>query len=82
MSHERTVEQLAREIEHLTGVKLRIRWIPFYGIFLEDTESGNRYATGKVHKNEVLSPADQEGLCRGLGREHWMVLLGLRASDD
>ncbi|HEV2856013.1 MAG TPA: hypothetical protein VHC97_24715 [Thermoanaerobaculia bacterium] len=77
MSHERTVEQFTREVEHITGVRLRIGWIPFYGIYLEDTETGNRYALGKVTKKDVLRPREQESLCRGLHREHWIVLLGL-----
>jgi hypothetical protein len=77
MSHERTVEQLTKEIEHITGARVRIGWIPFYGIYLEDTETGNRYSLGKTHKREILTPGEQEGICRGLCREHWIVLLGL-----
>ena len=77
MSHERTVEQLSRELEHITGVKLRIGWVPFYGIYVEDTETGNRYSLGKVTKKDILTPREQESVCRGLHREHWIVLLGL-----
>ncbi|MFL6231603.1 MAG: hypothetical protein ACJ76N_00550 [Thermoanaerobaculia bacterium] len=79
MSHERTVEQLAKEIEHITGTRVRIGWIPFYGIYLEDTETGNRYSLGRTHKKEILTPGEQESICRSLGREHWIVLLGLDA---
>ncbi|MFY9820001.1 MAG: hypothetical protein WAM82_01380 [Thermoanaerobaculia bacterium] len=82
MSHERTVEQLTREIDHLTGVRIRIRWTPFYGLYLEDTETGSRYSLGKTHKKEILSPVEQESICRGLHREHWIVLLGLDAPED
>lgn len=82
MSHERTIEQFTREVEHLTGVKIRARWMPFFGIFLEDTETWNRYALGKEHKKAILSPAEQESICRGLGREHWIVLLGLGGPED
>ena len=82
MSHERTVEQLTREIDHITGVKLRIRWLPFYGLFLEDSETWNWYPLGKSHKREVLTPREQESICRGLHREHWIVLLGLDDPQD
>jgi hypothetical protein len=82
MSHERTVEQFAREVEHITGIKIRVGWMPFYGIYLEDSETWNRYALGKMHKKEILSPADQESICRGLSREHWIVLLGLGSPED
>lgn len=77
MSHERTVEQLAKELEHITGVKLRIGWVPFYGIYLEDRETGNRYSLGKGTKKDILTPREQESICRSLHREHWIVLLGL-----
>jgi hypothetical protein len=82
MSHERTIEQLAREIEHLTGTKIRIGWIPFYGIYLEDTETGNRYSLGKRHKREIRTSAEQESICHNLRREHWNVLLGLNPPQD
>jgi hypothetical protein len=82
MSHERTVEQFAREVEHVTGVKLRIGWLPFYGIYLEDAETGTRYALGKVTKKEILRPLEQEIICRGLHSEHWIVLLGLGSPED
>lgn len=77
MSHERTIEQLAREIEHLTGTRVRIGWTPFSGIYLEDTETGARYSLGMTHKREILTPSEQESICRSLHREHWIVLLGL-----
>jgi hypothetical protein len=79
MSHERTVEQLTREIDHLTGVRILIRWMPFYGLYLEDTETWSRYPLGKKNKKEILTPAEQESICRGLHREHWILLLGLDA---
>jgi hypothetical protein len=82
MSHERTVEQFTREIEHLTGVKIRIRWMPFRGLYLEDTETSDTYPLGKTHKKEILTSQDQESICRGLHREHWAVLLGLRSLED
>lgn len=82
MSHERTVEQFTREIEHVTGVKIRIRWMPFYGLYLEDTETWTNYPLGKTHKKEILTVDEQESICRGLHREHWLVLLGLSDPSD
>jgi hypothetical protein len=82
MNAERTVKQLAAEIEHVTGVRIRIGWIPLYGLFLRDTETGNIYALGLVRKSEVLSPGEQESVCRGLHREKWLVLLGLDAPKE
>lgn len=82
MSHERTVEQMVQEIEHLTGVKVRARWMPFYGLYLEDSETENRYPLGSASKKAILSPGEQESICRGLYREHWIVLLGLSTPQD
>lgn len=82
MSHERTIEQLTREIEHITGTRVRIGWVPFYGIYLEDTETGNKYSLGRRHKKEILAPAEQESICRNLRREHWIILLGLNPPQD
>lgn len=81
MSHERTVGQLVGEIDHVTGVKVKIRRIAFSGTYLEDTETGNTHALGMVTRNDLLTPEEQESICRGLHREHWLVLLGLRAED-
>ncbi|HEX3555937.1 MAG TPA: hypothetical protein VIA62_22195 [Thermoanaerobaculia bacterium] len=78
MSHERTVEQFVREVEHITGVRIRLRWYPICGLTLQDTETLNEYSLGSIHKKTVLSPYVQESICRGLYREHWQVLLGLR----
>ena len=64
MSHERTVEQLTAEIEHLTGVKLRIGWMPFRGLYLEDRETGHHYPLGASSKKTILLPAEQESICR------------------
>lgn len=82
MPDERTVKQLATEIEHVTGVKIRIGWIPFHGLFLRDTETGNTYPLGLMTKREILSPGEQESVCRGLFREEWLVLLGFDAPQD
>jgi hypothetical protein len=79
MSHERTVELFTTDVEHITGTRLRIGWVPFYGIYLEDSETGNRYSLGKRHKKEILTSTEQESICRSLRREAWIVLLGLDA---
>ena len=75
MGAERTVKELAAKIEHVAGVKIRIGWIPFHGLSLRDTETGNQYALGMVSKRGILSSCEQETVCRGLHREEWIVLL-------
>lgn len=81
MSHERTVGGFIKEIEHLTGVKVRqVR--QWDGWYLEDNETGNRYPLGEWKKWDTLVPSEQESICRGLSREHWIVLLGLDGPDD
>jgi len=49
MADRRTVREFAAEIEHITGVRIRIRWIPF-GLFLEDTETGRYYSLGWLRR--------------------------------
>ena len=78
MSHERTPEQLAQEIEHLTGEEVRICWMWFYGLYLE--VAGSQYSLGLT--NRLLSPADQESICRAVGRPDWIVLLGLDVPES
>ena len=82
MSHERTVERFVKDVEYITGVKIRIRWMPFHGLFLEDTETGSTYPLGQSSKKGILSPGEQESICRGLHREHWTILLGLDPPQD
>lgn len=50
MSLERTVENFVKEIEHVTGVRIRIRWMPFCGLYLEDVETGSTYALGAIYE--------------------------------
>jgi hypothetical protein len=81
MSHERTVGGLIKDIEHLTGVRVRLvrHW---GGWFLEDTETGNDYALGDWKKWDTLLPEEQASICRGLYRDEWIVLLQLGPADD
>jgi hypothetical protein len=81
MSHERTVGDLIKEVEHLTGVKIKLVRL-WGGWHLEDSETGNQYALGDWKKWDVLLPSEQASLCRGLFREDWIMLLGLGAPDD
>jgi hypothetical protein len=82
MSHQRTVVQFVQEVEHVTGVRVRIRWMFYYGMYLEDPETGNQYAMGPGSENRVLSPEEQESICRGLNRKQWVTLLGLNLPED
>jgi hypothetical protein len=82
MSHVRTVERLVKEIDHIAGVKLAIRWLPFHGLYLVDPETGNEYALGSISKWTGLDPDEQEAICRGLFRNNWIDLLGLNPPAD
>jgi len=81
MSHDRTAGQLVKDIEHLSGVKIKLLWRKG-GWYLEDSETGNHFSLGPLTKWDVLSPCEQASICRALSREHLIVLLGLDAPDD
>jgi hypothetical protein len=82
MSAERAVKEFVEEVAHITGVKMRIGWVPLSGLFLKDTETGATYPLGLVKKSSVLSVGEQESICRSLHREAWLVLLGLDAPQE
>ena len=82
MRHDRTVAKFVAEVEHLTGRRIGIRWMPFRGLYLLDLERGNVYGLGEGSRWRVLSPAEQEGICRGLGLIELLDLLGLDPRDD
>lgn len=52
------------------------------GLYLQDLETGNVYGLGEGSRWRVLSPAEQEGICRGLGLIELLDLLGLDPRDD
>jgi hypothetical protein len=80
--HNRTVEGFVRDIDHITGVKIRIQWMPFTGLYLRDEETGNTYPLGDASKKTLLEPEEQTSICRGLHRGHLLVSLGLDASEE
>ena len=81
-SHDRTVLQFVKEVEHLTGVVLKLRWRPAYGLYVEDTETQAVSVLGwGYHRWSLLSPAEQENICRELHREHLIVQLMLDQYD-
>lgn len=84
MSHERTIAQFVAEIEHLTGRRILVRWVPFTGLYLRDPETGNSFVLGEGSRWRVLSPAFQERICRALQIPEVADLLGLDApsKDD
>ena len=51
----------------------------FYGLYLE--VAGSQYPLGSKPW-EVLSPAEQESICRALGRPELIPLLGLDAFEE
>jgi hypothetical protein len=79
LSHERTPRQFAREIERITGEPAKVRSMWLYGLYLEI--SGSQYPLGSKPW-DVLSPAEQESICRAIGRPDLIALLGLDASDE
>lgn len=79
MSHERTAKQLAREIERITGEPVRVRGMWLYGLYLE--VAGSQYPLGSKPW-DVLSPAEQESICRWIGRPDLIPLLGLDAPAE
>jgi hypothetical protein len=80
--HDRTVLQLVREIEHITGVVIKIRWQPLYGLYLQDAETGAVSVLGwGYHRWSLLSPAVQENVCRELNRQHVIVQLLLNDTE-
>ena len=79
MSHARTAKQLAKEIERITGEPARVHGMWFYGLYLE--VAGSQHALGTTPW-EVLSPADQESICRLIGRPDLISLLGLDAPTE
>lgn len=78
---KRTVGGLLEDIEHLTGVKVRLLW-RWGGWYLEDTETGSLCALGDWKKWDVLLPDEQARICRALYRSEWIVLLQLGSADD
>lgn len=79
MSHERTAKQLAREIERITGEPAKVKGMWLYGLYLE--VAGAQYPLGSKPW-DVLSPAEQESICRAIGRPDLIALLGLDAPEE
>jgi len=78
MGHERTVGQLMREMEHLTGFKVRLK-TAVGGYYLEGPD-GQIASTGDVGYNGLLSSRDQESICERLGFD--ASLLGLTPRES
>ena len=85
VSHERTIRQFVQDVKDATGVAIRVRHDFYRGVYqgrsLVDSETGSEYVLGRVFP-QVLSPEEQESICRGLHRKEWMVLLGLNPPQD
>ena len=65
MGHERTVGQLMREMEHLTGFKVRLK--TSQGTYYLEGPEGQRASTGDIGYNGLLAPREQEIICENLG---------------
>jgi hypothetical protein len=85
LSHERSIRQFVQDIKDATGVSIRVRHDFYRGVYqgksLVDSETGSEYVLGRVFRH-VLSPEEQESICRELHRKEWMVLLGLNPPED
>jgi hypothetical protein len=56
--------------------------MPFRGLYLQDKMTGNVYGLGEGSRWRLLSPAEQEGICRGLDLIEMIDLLGLDPPQD
>jgi hypothetical protein len=85
LSHERIIRQFVQDIKDATGVVIRVRHDFYRGVYqgrsLVDSETGSEYVLGRVFRH-MLSPEEQESICRALHREEWIVLLGLNPPED
>jgi len=82
MIHERTVAQFVAEIEHLTGRRILVRWMPFRGLYLQDTETKNIFGLGEGSRWRVLTPFEQQAICDELALPEVADLLGLDPAQD
>jgi hypothetical protein len=87
MGHERTVEGFVRDIDHITGIKIKTQWMPLTGLYLRDTETGNTYPFRSCFEEDSIAargvqPEEQASICRGLHRAHLLVSLGLDAPGE
>ena len=79
---DRTLAAFVEEVRHQTGEPLALKWRFWRGTYLVlGADEGAVYEIGGS-KWQVLSPIEQESICRALQREDWIVLLGLRPIDD
>ena len=79
MSHERTLGQLIRELDHVFGLKVRLRNTNSGGFYLEGP-AGEIASVGDNSYNTLMSPRDQEAICENLGLD--ATLLGLNPRRD
>ncbi|HEX2642316.1 MAG TPA: hypothetical protein VHU81_04950 [Thermoanaerobaculia bacterium] len=73
LSHERTVQQLMTELDHVFGFKTRLRQSKS-GYYLEGP-NGETCSLGEGTYGSLLSPRDQEAICENFGLD--AALMGL-----
>ena len=79
MSHERTLGQFIRELDHVFGMEVRLRRTKG-GIFYLEGPGGEIASVGDSAYSALLSPRDQEALCENFGLD--ATLLGLNPRRD
>lgn len=79
MSHERTVGQLKKDLDHIFGFKVALKTTKSGGFYLEGPR-GEIAALGDSGYHALLSPRDQEAICENFGLD--ATALGLDAQKN
>jgi hypothetical protein len=79
LSHERTVGQLKKDLDHLLGFKVMLKTTKS-GIYYLEGPHGEIASLGDSGYNTLLSPRDQEAICENFGLD--AAVLGLNSRPD
>jgi hypothetical protein len=79
LSHERTVGQLKKDLDHFLGFKVVLKQTKSGGFYLEGPH-GEIVSLGDSGYYSLLSPRDQEAICESFGLDP--TLLGLNPRLD
>ena len=73
MSHERTIWQFMRELDHILGFKVKLKQTKG-GFYLEGPQ-GEISSIGDSNYDALLSPRDQEAICENFGLDGALLRL-------
>jgi hypothetical protein len=79
LSHERTLGQFINELDHIFGLKVRLKRTKG-GIFYLEGPAGEMASVGDSSYSALMSPRDQEAICENFGLD--ATLLGLNPRRD